>query len=151
MPRSGTTWRSTVDTPWGGEENLRVGLHWRCCEWSWNRRGSLHYLPRVQGHAMCGRLLSLQVQHKFSELWELIHKEENTGHSGPTSTPHLDETYSKTMLGGAQSIAAGEQKTLGVKWCMETDHFMLDVSEVGHQARSLSPTKKHIVSFVGRI
>jgi len=36
------------------------------------------------------------------------------------------------MLGDAQSIAAGEQKTLGVKWCMKTDHLVLDVSDVGH-------------------
>ena len=40
---------------------------------------------------------------------------------------------------------------LGVRWCVETDHFVLDVSEVGHQARSLSPTKRNIVSLVGRI
>ena len=86
-----------------------------------------------------------------SMLRERIHQEENAGHSVPASTPHSDETYSKTMLGGAQSIAAGEQKTLGVKWCVETDHFILDVSEVGRQARSLSPTKRHIVSLVGRI
>ena len=34
---------------------------------------------------------------------------------------------------------------------METDHLVLDVSEVGHQARSLLPTKRHTVSLVGRI
>ena len=34
---------------------------------------------------------------------------------------------------------------------MKTDHFVLDVSEVSHQARSLSPTKRNIVSLVGRI
>ena len=34
---------------------------------------------------------------------------------------------------------------------METDHFVLDVSEVGRQARSLSPTKRNIVSLVGGI
>ena len=86
-----------------------------------------------------------------SELRELIHREENAGYSGPTSTPHSDETYTKTMLGGAQGIAAGEQKTLGVRWCVKTDHFVFDVREVGRQARSLSPTNRHIVSLVGRI
>ena len=34
---------------------------------------------------------------------------------------------------------------------METDHLIFDVSEVGRQARSLLPTKRHIVSLVGRI
>ena len=48
-------------------------------------------------------------------------------------------------------MAAGEQKTLGVKWCVETDHFEFDLSEVGRQARSLSPTKRHIVSLIWRI
>ena len=42
---------------------------------------------------------------------------------------------------------------VGVKWCTETDHFILDVSEVDHQASSLTPAKRHniIVSPVGRI
>ena len=40
---------------------------------------------------------------------------------------------------------------LGVRWCVETDHLVLDVSEVGRQARSLPPTKRNIVSIVGRI
>ena len=34
---------------------------------------------------------------------------------------------------------------------METDHFILDLREVGRQARSLSPMKRHIVSLFGRI
>lgn len=55
-----------------------------------------------------------------SELRKLIHQEENAGQSDPTSTPHSDETYFKMMLGGPQSIAAGEQKTRGVKWCVES-------------------------------
>ena len=69
----------------------------------------------------------------------------------PTATHHSDKTYSKTVLGGAKSIAPGEQMMLRVRWCVEIDHFYLDVSEVGHQARSLSPTKRNIVSLVGRI
>lgn len=86
-----------------------------------------------------------------SGLRELILQEENAGHSSPACTLNSDETYSKTMLGSAQTVAAGEQKTLGVKWCMETDHLILDVREVGRQAGSLSATKRHIVSLVGRI
>ena len=54
------------------------------------------------------------------------------------------------MLGSAKSTAAREQRTLGVKWCMETDHFILDVNEVGRQARGLLQTKRHIVSLVGK-
>ena len=83
-----------------------------------------------------------------SRLRERIHQEENFD---STPTPHSDETYSQTMLGGAHSMDTGEQKTLGVKWCTETDHFILDVSEIGRQASNLTPTKRHIVSLVGRI
>ena len=35
--------------------------------------------------------------------------------------------------------------------CVKTDQLILDVSEVGRQARNLSPTKRHIVSLAGRI
>ena len=87
----------------------------------------------------------------FARLRELIHREENIGSPDvPFATPS-DETYSKATLGTAQTINAGEQKTLGVKWCVDTDHFVLDVSDIGQQARNLPPTKRHIVSLVGRI
>ena len=87
----------------------------------------------------------------FARLRELIHREENIGSPDvPFATPS-DETYSKATLGTAQTINAGEQKTLGVKWCVDTDHFALDVSDIGQQARNLPPTKRHIVSLLGRI
>ena len=84
-------------------------------------------------------------------LRELIHRDEKIGSPDvPFSTPS-DEMFSKETLGTAQTINAGEQKTLGVKWCVDTDHFVLDVSDIGQQARNLPPTKRHIVSLVGRI
>ena len=86
-----------------------------------------------------------------AELRELILKEENCVHPSPTSKSHTYESYTKTMLGGSSTAVPGEQKTLGVKWCLETDDLILDVIEIGQQAKRLSPTKRHIVSLVGRI
>ena len=71
--------------------------------------------------------------------------------SSTPSSASSDETYSDVMLGNTQTINVGEQKTLGVKWCVETDHLVLDVSDVGQQARDLQPIKRNIVSLVGRI
>ena len=102
-------------------------------------------MPHAGGFNLC------KLNTNSSELWELIHQEENTGQSCPTFTADSDEMYSKTMLGSARSIAPGKQKMLGVKWYVETDHFGLDISKFSHQARSLSPTKWHIVSLVGKI
>ncbi len=84
-------------------------------------------------------------------LLELILQEENTGDVNTTAAHHFGETYSKTILGSDQGVATGDQKTLGVKWCVETDHFILDVSEIARQARSLTPTKRHVMSIAGRI
>ena len=86
-----------------------------------------------------------------TELREVILKEENRTSPSSAPTPHSDESYTKTILGGSSIGVPGEQKTLGVKWCLETDDFILDVSEVGQQAKHLSPTKRHIVGLVGRI
>ena len=92
---------------------------------------------------------------KFStnsaELRELILKEENFNRPSTESMPNSEESYTKTTLGRPSTTVPGEQKTLGIKWCIETDDFILDVSEVGQQAKRLLPTKRHIVGIVGRI
>ena len=98
-----------------------------------------------------GGLNLLKFNTNYSELREHIHQEESTGHFGPAFMLHSDETYSSTMLGGAQCMAAGEQKMLRVRWCVKTDRFILDVSESGCQVRNLLPKKRHIVSLAGRI
>ena len=84
-------------------------------------------------------------------LLERIRREENSAHSRATTVHQLDETYSKATLGNDQELAAGDQKTLGVKWCVETDHFIVDVGDIARRAKDLTPTKGHVVSLAGRI
>lgn len=57
---------------------------------------------------------------------------------------------SNRALGTSQSLRSGEQKILGVHWNVSADHLVIDVSNVAHLAKELEPTKRHIVSIVGR-
>ena len=43
-------------------------------------------------------------------------------------------TATSIQYSGAQSMADEEQKSVGLRWCVETDHFVL---KGGHQERGL--------------
>ena len=87
-----------------------------------------------------------------SELQERIDREEGVHVPGePSHSTVSDETYTKSTLGNTQRMRSGEHKTLGVRWCVDTDRFVMDVSDIGHLAKGLEPTKRNIVSLVGRI
>ena len=63
----------------------------------------------------------------------------------------LDETFTKTTLGGASSHKkTSEQKIVGV--CLDThsDCFVFDLHELAELEARLEPTKRNIVSMVGR-
>lgn len=62
----------------------------------------------------------------------------------------LDETFAKTTLGGATPTKKSEQKILGVCWDTLSDWFMFDLSELTEFATHLEPTKRNVVSMVGR-
>ena len=61
-----------------------------------------------------------------------------------------DETYTKATLGSMQKVRSGEQKVLGVRWDVATDHIVFSLTDIAQQAREMEPTKRHIVSVVGR-
>ena len=61
-----------------------------------------------------------------------------------------DETYSKSMLGSSQKIRTGEQKVLGVRWCTSSDQITFRLDSTAQLARNLEPTKRNIVSIVGK-
>ena len=58
------------------------------------------------------------------------------------------ETYSKSMLGSSQKIHPGEQKVLG--WCTSSDQFTFRFDSTAQLARDLEPTKRNVVSIVGK-
>lgn len=62
----------------------------------------------------------------------------------------LDETFAKTTLGGAPPTKKSEQKILGVCWDTLPDCFVFDLSELTEFASHLEPTKRNVVSMVGR-
>ena len=61
-----------------------------------------------------------------------------------------EETYTKSTLGNTQRLRLGEQKVLGVRWDVASDHFTFNVDDIACLAKELEPTKRHIVSIVGR-
>lgn len=63
-------------------------------------------------------------------------------------TKELEESYSSSTLGGGQKLCRGEQKVLGVRWDLSTDQLVINLDDIA--ATSLSPTKRNIVSLVGR-
>ena len=67
-----------------------------------------------------------------------------------TAIEMLEETYSSSTLGGAQKLCHSEQKVLGIRWNMSTDQLVINLNDIASVATSLSPTKRNIVSLVGR-
>ena len=67
-----------------------------------------------------------------------------------TKASDSDETYSNATLGTNQSILPGEQKVLGVRWEIRSDRLCFSFEDIAHLAMTLEPTKRHLVSIVGR-
>ena len=61
------------------------------------------------------------------------------------------ETYVKATLGKSQKTLPGEQKVLGLRWKIDTDEFVFDLNDVVQAAEQLLPTKRHVVSIIGRV
>ena len=63
---------------------------------------------------------------------------------------HLDETYAKLTLGREQPTQHGEHKILGVHWDASSDQLFFNLNDVARLAQNLEPTKRHVVSIVGK-
>ena len=59
-------------------------------------------------------------------------------------------TYAKETLGVSQKPLQGEHKVLGVRWDTTDDSLTLDVTDVAIAAKDLTPTRRNVVSVVGR-
>jgi len=55
-----------------------------------------------------------------------------------------------STLGLGQKFQSGEQKVLGVRWNVRSDQFVVSLDEIASIAQVLEPTKRNIVSLVGR-
>ena len=61
-----------------------------------------------------------------------------------------DETYAKATLGCSPTEGVEENKILGVLWNPTADCLIFDVSELAQLATSLRPTKRNVVSLIGK-
>ncbi len=77
-----------------------------------------------------------------------VEGQETLDKPAPTCT---DETYASSTLGSGQSVRTGENKVLGVRWDLATDQLVMSLEDVASAASDLEPTKRAIVSLVGRI
>ena len=78
------------------------------------------------------------------------HDEVHEQQRPPPLVVHSEETYSTSTLGAAQSVQSGEQKVLGVRWNVAKDQLCFGFTDIAHHAASLEPTKRNVVSIVGR-
>ena len=60
------------------------------------------------------------------------------------------ETYAQTVLGTQSPTEPDECKILGVPWNPSSDHLAFDVSELAQAATTLQPTKRNLVSLIGK-
>ena len=61
-----------------------------------------------------------------------------------------DESYGQATLGCFDGPQAGEYKVLGMRWRLEDDLFVFDMSSLNQHASTLQPTKCNIICVVGR-
>ena len=86
------------------------------------------------------------------ELQQCIDCTEGVQHVEP-DVPKLsysDETYAKVMLGAPVSSESEEHKILGVPWNPNSDSLLFDMSELAQLAKKLQPTKRNLVSLIGK-
>ena len=60
------------------------------------------------------------------------------------------ETYSQAVLGTQSPTEPDECKVLGVPWNPISDSLMFDISELAQVSTTLQPTKRNLVSLVGK-
>ena len=91
---------------------------------------------------------------KFSTNSSCLQAKVNGEEASPTgdlaqSTP--TETFSQATLGNSQGVHDGKQKVLGVNWSVLSDQFIFSFAELAEQAQGVEPTKRSIISLIGRI
>ena len=86
-----------------------------------------------------------------SNLQQRIDCAEGIQHPEPVQKlSYSDETYAKTTLGVPSAGQAGDYKILGVSWNPRDDCLFFDVSDLAQLAYNLQPTKRNIVSLIGK-
>ena len=94
---------------------------------------------------------------KFStnspQLQQSIAAAESPGPSSPEqeTEPEVHQSYAEATLGNPQSVKPGQTKVLGVCWDPDADRLVLDLTAIAKLASTVKPTKRNVVSTVGKI
>ena len=78
---------------------------------------------------------------------EVTHK---THSDGELLSNHLDQSYTEATLGSLEIVKPGIHKVLGVCWDPDADQIIFNLHNIAHLARVIEPTKRNIVSTVGK-
>ena len=70
--------------------------------------------------------------------------------TGDPQTTSLDKMHAKYTFGAAQQVGLDEQRILGVHWDVFSDWVLFDFSDIARLATGLEPTKRKVVSLMGR-
>ena len=68
----------------------------------------------------------------------------------PSSATETEDSYVSSTLSPRQEAQLGERKVLGIRWDIATDHFVMSLQDIATEAVKLEPTKREIVSLVGK-
>ena len=87
-----------------------------------------------------------------ASLQQMINQQEGlpVTSNAPLSVSYSNKTYTKATLGTAQPMQTGEQRILGVHWDVSRDQLHFGFDNIARLATELEPTKRHLVSIVGR-
>ena len=66
------------------------------------------------------------------------------------SPMQYEPTFSETTLGASRPQKMEEHKVLGVLWNPESDQFVFDITDLARAALELHPTKRNLVSLIGK-
>ena len=68
----------------------------------------------------------------------------------PSLQNDVEETYAQATLGTTHTRSVEEHKILGVPWNPISDCLIFDVTELAKLASNLQPTKRNVVSLIGK-
>ena len=81
---------------------------------------------------------------------EEIQSREGTNSQTKSKVEVSEETYVEATFPTEPFNRAGEQKVLGVRWNIHLDQLVFEFSGIAEVAMSLSPTKRNVISLIGR-
>ena len=88
---------------------------------------------------------------KFSTNLSSLQDRVDSEESGyPVSPSGTTESFSQAKVSGTQKIGDGDQRVLGINWRVSSDQIVYSFDELASQAQDLEPTKRNVVSLIGR-